>query len=198
MNGLWTGRPLDPDGPSSAGGSAGLGRRLAWLLRHGARASGLAMDAAGWVAISEVVAALGADEGAVGAVVARDRKRRFELCDGRLRASQGHSLAGAPVTCEGLEASWREDLREADVWHGTRAELLPAIQREGLRPGQRTHVHLAPSVDSLVGKRAGVEVLIAVSPVRLREAGLALFASPNGVLLARSVPPACLGAVRRA
>jgi putative RNA 2'-phosphotransferase len=52
----------------------------------------------------------------------------------------------------------------------------------------KPNVHLTPAVDATVGKRAGVDVLLVVSPVRLREAGLRVFRAPNGVLLARAVP----------
>ena len=57
-----------------------------------------------------------------------------------------------------------------------------------LHAAARTHVHLADAVDATVGKRAAVDVLLVIDPVRLRAAGLRVFRAPNGVLLARAVP----------
>jgi putative RNA 2'-phosphotransferase len=43
-----------------------------------------------------------------------------------------------------------------------------------------------------VGKRAQVDVLLEVSVARLRDHGLTVWRSPNGVLLVRRVPPDCI------
>jgi putative RNA 2'-phosphotransferase len=97
-----------------------------------------------------------------------------------------------PVTHEALEASWEEVQEDAPVYHGTRIAALPGIAREGILPGERTHVHLAEALDSTVGKRSAVDVMIEVSPARLRAEGFGLFRSPNGVLLTRHVPVAAI------
>lgn len=167
-------------------------KTLSWLLRHGAREAGLAMDAAGWASVDEVLRALGISREVLARVVAENTKSRLELDGDRVRASQGHSLEGTPVTLEALEASWTPVLATAPAWHGTHLDALPGIAREGLLPVRRTHVHLAEAPSSRVGKRASVHVLLEVSPVRLAGHGLGLFRSPNGVLLARRVPPDCL------
>ena len=39
-----------------------------------------------------------------------------------------------------------------------------------------------------MGKRASVDVLLVISPMRLRALGLRIFRAPNGVLLARAIP----------
>ena len=63
---------------------------------------------------------------------------------------------------------------------------------EGILPGERTHVHLASELDSKVGKRANVDMMIEVSPDKLRSEGLSLWTSSNGVILCRRVPPSCI------
>lgn len=169
-------------------------KRLSWLLRHGANESGLAMDTAGWSRVDDVLRLAKLSREELEQVVARNTKSRLELDreGDRVRASQGHSLAGTPVTREGLEASWQACTDDASVWHGTHLDAVASIAREGLLPGERTHVHLAEGLASKVGKRANVDVMLEVSPARLRAAGLALYRSPNGVLLARRVPPGCV------
>ncbi len=170
-------------------------RALSALLRHRAGEAGLTMDAAGWAPVEEVLRVVGISAEALEGVVRDNNKSRLELDDGCIRACQGHSLAGMPVTLEALEASWTEDLRTELIWHGTTPEAAESIAREGLLPGQRTHVHLAEATDSKVGKRAGVAVLLGVDPGALRGRGLRVFRSGNGVLLARRVPVECITAL---
>ncbi|WP_432881044.1 RNA 2'-phosphotransferase [Kribbella sp. CA-245084] len=158
-------------------------RAISKLLRHTAGERGLTMSADGWVAIADVLRLLGLDRAALDAAVEQNDKRRLQIDGDRIRACQGHSLAGMPVTREALENSWERVYPVDLLWHGTNRTALAAIEREGLRPGRRTHVHLAPSKDSEVGRRTRVEVLLGVD-----SGDLAVFRAPNGVLLTREVP----------
>jgi len=167
-------------------------KKLSWLLRHGAPSQGIAMDAAGWVAVDDVLSALGMTRSLLEEVVLLNTKNRLELKGDRVRASQGHSLEGMPVTLEGLEASWEEVLADESIWHGTSVDSLAGIAREGIRPAARTHVHFTGALDSAVGKRAKVDVMLEVSPARLRAAGYRVWRSPNGVILARRAPVGCI------
>lgn len=171
-------------------------KALSWLLRHGAGERGLAMDPAGWVAVDEVLRELGISAALLHEVVRRNDKSRLQLEGGRIRACQGHSLSGMPVTCEALEASWEVYEGGEALWHGTTVESVAAIAREGIRAVTRTHVHLAEALDSRVGKRAQVAVMLEVCPARLRAVGQAVYRSPNGVLLVRFVPPGCIVGLR--
>ncbi len=166
--------------------------RISWLLRHGAREARLSMDEAGWAPIGEVLRALRIDREALDGIVSQNNKARFDVEGDRIRASQGHSLDGMPVTREALEASWAIYKGEDRIWHGTHVEAIEGIAREGIHSGQRTHVHLARGLDSTVGKRHNVHVMLAVSVERLRKAGLEVYESPNGVILTRSVPADCI------
>lgn len=169
-----------------------LSRRLSWLLRHGASHRGLAMDEAGWASVADVLAVAGMTRAQLVAAVEHNDKRRFQLEGDRIRACQGHSLAAMPVTRDALEASWEPYLDDDLHWHGTSRAVLPSITEHGILPGNRSHVHLAPAPDSRIGLRAGVEVILAVSPPHVRAAGLTVFRAPNGVLLVRHVPVGCI------
>lgn len=171
-------------------------KRLSWLLRHGAGGEGLAMDPAGWVSVPEVLARVRMTRAALEEVVELNEKGRLELDGERVRACQGHSLAGMPVTREALEASWTPLEGDAPIWHGTNLEAVAGIARLGILPGARTHVHLAAALDSVVGKRASVHVMLEVAPARVRAAGLGLWLSGNGVVLARAIPPSCISGLR--
>lgn len=171
-------------------------KKLSWLLRHGAPKAGLAMDAAGWMAVGDVLDYLKMSRRTLGEIVKRNNKRRIQLVGERVRACQGHSLDCTAVTRDALEASWTVVTSDASLWHGTRTEVVGDIAREGIRALARTHVHLAPSTNSVVGKRAAVGVLLEVSPARVRDAGFRVFRAPNGVVLIRHVPPGCIVGLR--
>jgi putative RNA 2'-phosphotransferase len=180
--------PVDPPAVSTPR----LSRRLSWLLRHGAGESGLAMDEAGWASVDDVLAVAGIARHQLLRAVERNDTQRLQLDGERIRACQGHSRDGMPVTQAGLERSWDVVDPTRPLWHGTSLDVLDAIARHGLRPGRRTHVHLAASADSPVGKRARVDVLLAVDPARLRAAGITVYRASNGVHLARTVPAGCI------
>lgn len=170
-------------------GLARKSKKLSWLLRHGAREMGLAMDAAGFANIGDVLRMTGLSRDELDEVVAENNKSRFEVRGKQVRAVQGHSSEGTPVTLDGLERSWDEVTEDTLLYHGTSVAAARAIlSGEGVHSAARTHVHLAAAVDSKVGKRAGVDVLLVISPARLRAEGLRVFRAPNGVLLARAIP----------
>ncbi|AUX40974.1 RNA 2'-phosphotransferase [Sorangium cellulosum] len=167
-------------------------KKLSWLLRHGAPSQGIAMDDAGWVAVDDVLKALRISRALLDEVVENNTKNRLEIRGDRVRASQGHSREGMPVTLVGLEASWEEVHGDAPIWHGTSVDAVRGIAREGIRPAARTHVHCTDAPGSAVGKRASVDVMLEISPARLRARGLRVYRSPNGVVLVREVPVGCL------
>lgn len=149
----------------------------------------------GWALIEDVCALLQMDRTALDLAVEQNDKARLQVDGDRIRACQGHSSDGMPVTREALENSWRRVTPAELLWHGTNLAVLDAILREGLRPGRRTHVHLAPATNSHVGKRSRVDVLLGVDPGKL---GQPVFEAPNGVLLVRFVPPEAISQVRKA
>jgi putative RNA 2'-phosphotransferase len=171
-------------------------KRLSWLLRHGANEVKLAMDTAGFASIAAVLKDTHLSRAELDEVVAENNKARFEIRGDQIRACQGHSLEGTPVTLEGLEATWHVVTEQALVFHGTDVAAARSIVIEGIKPAARTHVHLAPSEDAKVGKRAGVDVLLAISPPALAARGLRILRAPNGVLLARQVPRDAIVEVR--
>lgn len=173
-----------------------ISKKLSWLLRHGAPSQGIAMDAAGWVAVGDVLRSLGITREQLAASVELNTKSRIDLRGERVRASQGHSTEGMPVTQDALEASWERFTGAGPIWHGTAIEALRGIAREGIVPQARTHVHLTDGLDSRVGKRANVDLMIEISVPRLDALGLFVFQSQNGVVLTRHVPPSAIVGIR--
>ena len=169
-----------------------LSHAMSSILRHRAGEAGLTMDAAGWVTIEDLCRHMRVSRHAIAEVVAHNNKSRYQIDGDRIRASQGHSLEGMPVTQKALEDSWTLWAGSSSIWHGTRTEVIESIAHGGILRGGRTHVHLAKTTGSRVGKRSNVAVLLEVSPSRLRDAGHEIFCSPNGVILTRHVPPSCI------
>lgn len=104
----------------------------------------------------------------------------------RIRASQGHTV---PVDL-GLPPAEPP----AYLYHGTVGHALESIRNEGLRPMDRTHVHLSPDRETAtkVGARRGRPVVLPVDAGAMHRAGHTFHVSANGVWLTASVPPAFL------
>jgi putative RNA 2'-phosphotransferase len=162
---------------------------LSLVLRHEPGRIGLALDREGWADIGELI-----ERGAVHGqpltrelvlhVVATSDKQRFAIdaTGTRIRANQGHSvevdLALAPIEPPPV------------LFHGTAEKSVAAIRAEGLKPGQRQHVHLSPDTETAVkvGSRHGRPVVLRITAARMWERGHAFFLSTNGVWLTDCVP----------
>lgn len=165
---------------------------MSLALRHRPDRFGLTLDRAGWVPVTDLLAALGLSRADLDAVVAGNDKRRFAVTRGadgvdRIRASQGHSVS----VDLGLAPADPPEL----LFHGTSDSALPAIRAEGLRRGRRHHVHLSPDVATArrVGaRRAGTVVVLTVAAAAMAADGFVFYRSDNGVWLTDTVPPAYL------
>ncbi|ULH15644.1 RNA 2'-phosphotransferase [Deinococcus sp. KNUC1210] len=170
--------------------SVTLSRRLSYLLRHAPHEAGLTLAPGGWVAVQELLHGL-ARQGLpvsaeqLAAVVAGSEKQRFsfDASGERIRANQGHSV---PVDLE-LTPQTPPEL----LYHGTAAQAVAAILREGLQRRQRHHVHLSPDNDTArtVGARRGRPVILRVDAAAMHAAGHLFYRSENGVWLTDCVPP---------
>ena len=169
-----------------------VSKRLAWALRHDPEAAGLVLDGQGWVAVPDVLAALGISRDVLDAVVVGNDKRRFgvrrdENGTEYIRASQGHSVA--------VELGLDPMQPPATLFHGTPETNIDSIMRDGLRRGRRHHVHLSADVRTArtVGLRRGVPArLLAVDSGAMALAGHVFYRSANGVWLTEHVPPGYL------
>ena len=176
-----------------------ISKRLSKILRHAPDSAGITLDAAGWVPVHELLAALErigppVTAAQFEAVVRENDKRRFAVRTGpdgvrRVRASQGHS-ARVPVALGLAPAT-----PPAWLYHGTVAANLPSIRAEGLRPGRRHHVHLSGDRETAlrVGRRrSGPVAVLLVRSGAMAGDGYEFHLSENGVWLTAHVPPGYL------
>ncbi|WP_327368651.1 RNA 2'-phosphotransferase [Streptomyces sp. NBC_01217] len=165
-----------------------VSKYLSKHLRHQPERIGITLDANGWVTIDELLRATARNNfpitrAELDHVVAVNDKRRFAVQDGRIRASQGHTV---PVDLALPPAE-----PPSYLYHGTVGGSLDAIRSEGLRPMNRTHVHLSPDRETAtrVGARRGRPVVLSVDAAAMHRAGHTFHVSANGVWLAAAVPP---------
>jgi len=171
-----------------------ISKYLARHLRHQPDRLGVALDPAGWVEVTALLAACRAQGLALTPeelheVVETNDKKRFAFSeDGlRVRASQGHTVEvdlDLPVTPP-----------PPVLYHGTVARLLEPILREGLRAMTRHDVHLSPDPETArgVGARRGAPVVLTVDAAAMAESGHDFRVSANGVWLTPAVPRSYLG-----
>ncbi|MVN77077.1 RNA 2'-phosphotransferase [Hymenobacter sp. HMF4947] len=167
-----------------------LSKFLSKHLRHQPEAIGLRLEAGGWVAVADLLAACAAH----GHPLTRDEledlvedndKQRFAFDEAgqRIRAQQGHSVA--------VDLQLASAVPPAVLYHGTAPAALPAIRQAGLQKMSRHHVHLTADEATArrVGQRRGRPVLLAVGAGALHAAGGVFYRAGNGVWLTNEVPP---------
>ena len=190
-------------GDRSRGGSRSsdpkvrLSKNLSQILRHGVVDEGLVdcLDAEGFVPLARVLAlprfrGIGADE--IRALVAADRKGRFELRDRtdgtvHVRATQGHTLRGDVLDDDAVATRLTRTSGIREAVHGTSMRAWERIRTHGLSRMRRRHVHMATGLpgDGEVrsGMRNDCEVAVWVDVERGVAEGVPFYVSANGVVL---------------
>jgi putative RNA 2'-phosphotransferase len=168
-----------------------ISKFLSLVLRHKPEEVGITLDAAGWVAVTELLNAcqrrgfsIGRDE--LEEVVRSNDKQRFAFSDDGLmiRASQGHSVA--------VKLDYQPLVPPQTLYHGTATRFLDSIKEQGLVKGKRHHVHLSGDEATAVkvGARHGKAVVLVIESLHMHKAGFLFYQSENGVWLTEQVPTA--------
>ncbi len=170
-----------------------ISKFLSLVLRHAPEKAGLTLDAAGWVAVEDLLAGCARagspiTRGQLDEIVRSSDKQRFALSpDGtRIRANQGHSVE--------VRLDYAARTPPEVLYHGTATRFVGAIREQGLVKGARHHVHLSADEETArkVGQRHGKPVILTVRAGEMSRQGREFFLSANGVWLTESVPAAWL------
>lgn len=162
---------------------------LSLILRHKPDAINLTLDAEGWALISELIdkakPQIALSKGLIEQIVSTSDKQRFKISDDGLmiRANQGHSVK--------VDLKLSPKQPPTVLYHGTATRFLDSIKQNGLKPGQRHHVHLSTDVDTAaaVGKRYGKVIILEINAEAMHKQGCRFFLSDNKVWLVDHVPP---------
>ena len=118
-------------------------------------------------------------------VVRTNPKRRFAFDDSqtRIRANQGHSVD--------VSLGYQEQVPPKHLFHGTVERFVYSIENEGIRKGERHHVHLSSDLETAktVGSRRGSPLIFRVAAAAMAADGYRFYRSDNGVWLTEHVPP---------
>jgi putative RNA 2'-phosphotransferase len=170
-----------------------LSRLISHALRHEPEAYGIRLDANGWIAVPDLIEALrksdqrwqGLTETDLHAVAGSFEKKRHEIANGRIRASYGHSTEVAIERTAVVPPSV--------LYHGTSPEAVGAILREGLRPMERSHVHLSVDLDGArqVGlRKSEIPILLAVKALEAHAQGNRFYQVDRRIWLTDALSPA--------
>ncbi len=178
-----------------------LSKLMSGLLRHFPEAGGLSPDPEGFVKIDDLLRAVHewkksdyswVSRDHIVAVAELDPKGRFEVIGAKIRATYGHSYT--------VKVRYPVVARPGRLYHGTQAEKLPSIMREGLKPMKRLYVHLTKSLEDAwdtARRRPGTPVVLVVDGDLLASLGIPVYRASSLVYLARHVPPRCIVKVLR-
>ena len=168
-----------------------ISKFLSYVLRHKPDAIGLKMDNNGWVNIAELISKTNLADNIgiltleqLKEVVANSDKKRFLISEDKtkIKANQGHSI--------NVDLQLKEQIPPETLYHGTAQRFLESIRREGLKSGERHHVHLSADSDTAhaVGQRYGKPVVLNIKALMMHQQGFKFFLSDNGVWLTDKVP----------
>lgn len=167
-----------------------ISKYLSFVLRHRPDAIGLQLDEQGWASVDELIAAAGRHgevlslDGIRQAVEQNDKKR-FALSadEQRIRAVQGHSVE--------VDLQLQPQAPPPRLFHGTATRFLDSIREQGLRSGERQHVHLSADEETAVrvGARHGKPAVLTIDTAAMQRAGHVFYQSENGVWLTDAVLP---------
>lgn len=167
---------------------------LSYVVRHKPEDIGLKLNAEGWASIAELIEKaqprITLSHNLIEQVVATSDKQRFKISgDGlRIRANQGHSI--------NVDLKLKQTVPPPLLYHGTATRFSDSIMKNGLKPGQRHHVHLSTDVETAtaVGQRYGKPLILKVDAQRMHKQGHEFFLSENNVWLTDAVPPEFISA----
>lgn len=167
-----------------------ISKYLSYILRHDPEDAGISLDENGWTDVDILIQQLqhrfpGMERSMLEYVVATNNKQRFAFNEGksRIRASQGHSVE--------VDLNLLAQQPPIVLFHGTSKDRVPSIMKEGLKKGERHHVHLSENVTTAlqVGSRHGSSFILKVHSGKMHEDGYTFYLSANRVWLTDHVPP---------
>lgn len=167
---------------------AKISKFLSYTLRHAPEKIGIKLSKDGWTDVKELIEKskhkILFDFNELKEVVKTCDKQRFALSDDMcsIKCNQGHSVK--------VEIKFKEIAAPPVLYHGTVDKFMESINKKGLTPQKRHHVHLSKDVKTaiIVGGRRGVPVILEINSMKMQDDGYKFYISDNGVYLVDNVP----------
>jgi putative RNA 2'-phosphotransferase len=164
-----------------------ISRFLTYLLRHRPRDYPLVFDERGYVDWPDLVDIVqerfyDVTEEQIRSVVEDSAKKRFELRDGKVRATYGHSFA--------VDLGDAVIEPPARLYFGAARDLAQSMLRNGLKPRDRQYVHLSVSAEeaeSVARRHDPAPTILVIDAEAAHAAGLRFFQS-GPLFLVEEVP----------
>lgn len=167
-----------------------ISKSLSYWLRHKPEKIGITLDKEGWTNVSELLEKSKVEIEftleELKEVVETNDKKRFVFSEdlSKIRASQGHSV-------DGVEMEFQEIVAPPVLFHGTVQQFIDSINKKGLIPGKRHHVHLSKDEETAkkVGERRGKPIILKINAHKMMDDGYRFYISENNVYLTDFVAP---------
>jgi putative RNA 2'-phosphotransferase len=171
-------------------------KALLKALRHQPEVFSLPPDADGWVSLNDALQVLDRWfdskfsfrlEILLRAVHQEKQASRFQIENGHIRASYGHSYEGFQPTSQSVP--------DLPLLHGTTARIWPLIEFQGILPMGRRFVQLTTDFDyaEKIGQRKGSDsMVLQIRTQDALKAGVTFYQTGTHVWLATAIPSSCL------
>jgi putative RNA 2'-phosphotransferase len=167
-----------------------LSKTLSYILRHAPGEFGLSLDEEGFVPVEDLLKALEEHtvyRGLTGEdledLLKAEKKRRYEITAGKIRALYGHSIKRiTKPPAEPPDA----------LYHGTSPGTAERILKYGLRPMGRKYVHLSTDVETALevgGRRSKNPVVLVIDAGRAWRDGVQFYRGNENTWLSDPIGP---------
>lgn len=175
-----------------------VGRIMAGILRHFPDRFNLDMDRRGWVDLEQMVSSIRDSKERlhwlrpyhVGAIVATDPKGRYQIEEGRVRATYAHSLD--------LELDDLPLANADELYYPVTEEELDIVLETGLKPSDRKKIHLSATMDKAyqAGRvRTEKPTVLRIDARGAQESGTVIRRAGKAVYVSDSIEPRFLSVV---
>lgn len=168
-----------------------LSKTMAHALRHAPQNYGLILDEKGWTDVEKLIKGLKNHSKRFKDVTVHDlqkvikesSKNRFEIKDGKIRATYGHSLPS--------KIKKKSTKPPRVLYHGTTSKAAENILATALKPMGRQYVHLSIDIKSAykVGLRRTMEpAILKILAQEAYDAGIKFYREKGGIWLSDIIP----------
>lgn len=168
-----------------------LSKTMAHALRHAPENYGLTLDDKGWTNVDKLIEGLKNHSSRFKNItiddlyelIEKSDKKRFEIKNGKIRATYGHSLP--------FKIKKEPTVPPNILYHGTTPEAAKKILKTGLKPMNRQYVHLSVNIESAreVGlRRTNKPVILKIAAQEAYNSGVNFYKEKDNIWLADPIP----------